>query len=313
MVRWIFSFMVLISPLVLSGDNLYSSSPGRTSASQRRIIFRIATIEEEQGKRNLVSLATVEGAPGTDFDIDLQGSQFKMKAYFLTDLVSPDALKVRARLNTRRLYGYSERSLPLFEEDDQRQTLEMNFDEAIVLLPFGRDGGDHRLKIEITPSWSEEASELQSGKLRPPTIKIPRPGPGDIVSVHASKTPHQFNVEASLLEDGREVARGVSNCLIEESQDVLLQPTGGTSTALNSLVVNLTFSNYVRSRPTDEVELDFDLYRVGLQRREPIALKWAGIASLGSPVTYSLSGTSFGAGKNYQLVFKVSLAEGEKN
>ena len=67
MVRWIFSFMVLISPLVLSGDNLYSSPPGQSSASQRRIIFRIATIEEDQGRRNLVSLAIVEGAPGNDF------------------------------------------------------------------------------------------------------------------------------------------------------------------------------------------------------------------------------------------------------
>jgi hypothetical protein len=305
--------MVLISPLVLSGDNLYSSPPGQTLASQRRIIFRIATIEEDQGKRNLVSLAIVEGAPGTDFDIDLQGSQFKMKAYFLTDLVSPDALKIRVRLNTRRLYGYSERSLPLFEEDDQRQTLAMNFDEAIALLPFGRDGGDPRMKIEITPSWSEEMAELPAGDLRPPTIKIPRPGPGDIISVHASKKPHQFSVEASLLEDGRQVARGVSNCLIEEPQEILLLPTGATSAVLNSLVVDLTLSDYVRSRPTDEVELDFNLYRAGLQGREPIALKWAGIASLGSPVTYSLDQTSFGAGKNYQLVFKVSLAESEKN
>ena len=78
-------------------------------------------------------------------------------------------------------------------------------------------------------------------------------------------------------------------------------------------MVNLTLSDYVRSRPTDEVELHFDLYRAGLQSREPIALKWAGIANLGSPVTYSLDQTSFGAGKNYQLVFKVSLAESEKN
>ncbi|HKR58182.1 MAG TPA: hypothetical protein VJS64_00510 [Pyrinomonadaceae bacterium] len=313
MVRWIFSFMALISPLVLSGDNLYRSTSDRTSASQRRITFHIATIEEVQGKRNLVSLATVEGAPGTDFDINLQGSQFKMKAYFLTDLVSPNALKIRARLNTRRLYGYSERSLPLFEEDDQRQTFEMNFDEAIVLLPFGRNGGEHELKIEITPSWSEEKEELPSGNSRPPTIKIPRPAPGDIVSIHASKTPHQFNVEASLLEDGREIARGVSSCLIEESRDILLLPTSGTSTTLNSLVVTLTLSNYVRSRPTDEVELDFDLYRADPQNREQIALKWAGIAGLGSPVTYSLNGTSFGASKNYQLVFKVSLAEGGKH
>jgi len=314
MFRKVFYYVALMIPLLLSGDNTYSSRLSQSTSSQRRIAFRIATIEENKGERRVISLTTVEGAPGTDFDINLQGGRFQMNAHFLTDLIAQDTLKIRTRLDTRRLYGYSERSLPLFEEDNQRETLDMSFDEAIVLFPFGSNGGDDRLKIEITPNWSDEVSLTPAGEQRPLSINIQQPSSGGAVSVHASKTPHRFNVEASLLKDGHEVARGASDCLIEEQRELFLQPTGEASELIENFVVNFSLSSYVKTDPTDEIQIDFDLYRASRQNaREAIASKWSGIASLGSQFTYDLGNTPFGSGKNYQLRFKVNLAAGEKN
>src|ERR1051326_2301476 len=246
MFRKVFYCVGLMIPLLLSGDNTYSSRLSHSTSSQRRIAFRIATIEENQGARRVISLTTVEGAPGTDFDINLQGGRFQMNAHFLTDLIARDTLKMRARLDTRRLYGYSERNLPLFEEDNQRETLDLSFDEAIVLFPFGSNGGDDRLKIEITPNWSDEMSLTLAGELRPPAINIQQPGPGGAVSVHASKTPHRFNVEASLLRDGHEVARGAADSLIEEQQELVLRPTGEASEPVENFAVNFSLSNYLK-------------------------------------------------------------------
>lgn len=311
MIKKIFVLLALLLVLGVSGDNLSSSRPSAQGLSARRILFRIATIEESKATRNRLSLALVEGPPGTDFDIRLTGSQFTMKAHFLTDLVGPETLKVRARLNTRRLYGYSERNLPLFEEDQQSQTLDMNFDEAVVLFPFGRGSGDQRLKVEITPSWSDAPIEVQ-GRTQPLTIKIPEVGPEGVVSVHASKTPHRFNVQATLLEDGHEIASGTSEFLIEELQTLRVKPAAGPGAAIADFDLNLTLRNYIGSSAADQIALDFDLRRSSKPVADSMITKGGGIANLNSPLTYNLSESSFGTRKNYQLLIKVSLAEGEK-
>ena len=319
--------------LMLSDDG--SGNPGRAARpgfpspkrvktflsapdNPERIQFHIATIEESGDERNVVSEATIEGPEGTDFNINLQGERFRMRAGFLTDLAGPDVLKIRARLDTRRLYGYSERRLPLYEEDEQSQNLQLGFDEAIVLLPFGRDGGDDRLKIEITPSVSEQAAHLPSGKARPLEIKILKESPGGAISIEASKIPHHFAVEATLVEDGREVAEGKANYLLEEGQEMQLRPTGEASEEIlkHPLAINLTIDNYTRSRPADQVALSFDISELDRQQGSPmptvIASKWAGIGSLGSELTYDLSQSYLKAtGKKYELRFKVSLADGE--
>src|SRR3712207_4226887 len=155
------------------------------SGEAARVRFRVTTVEERGEERSVISEASVEGPPGTDFNIDLNGGLYRMRARFLTDLVGRDRLKVRARLDTRRLYGYSERHLPLYEEDAQRQTLELGFDEAVVLLPFGRGGGDHRLKIEIVPQLSERTALLPSGAPRPIEIDLLKPSPGGLINVEA--------------------------------------------------------------------------------------------------------------------------------
>src|SRR2546430_15365673 len=92
MFRKVFYYVALTFPLLLSGDSLYSSPKSQSAGSPRRIVFRIATIEENKGARKVISLATVEGAPGTDFDLNLQGGRFQMTTHFLTDLIASDTL-----------------------------------------------------------------------------------------------------------------------------------------------------------------------------------------------------------------------------
>jgi hypothetical protein len=303
----------------MSGGRLLSaeSSSGETRLPER-LGFRITAVEESAGERNVISDATVEGPPGTDFNVSLQTERFKMSARFLTDLMTPDSLKVRAKLDTRRFYGYSQQNLPLYEEDRQSQTLDLGFDESVVLLPFGRGGGDSRLKIEIIPMVIEQSARLPSGKERPPEINILKSNPGGVIGVEAWKIPHRFAVEATLLEDGREVARGTADSLIEETQGLILRPTAQASpeVASNPLTVNLTINQYTRSRPLDLATIGFDVYRADAQSAslEAICLKWAGISGLGSNLTYDLSEVYLkGSGKKYELRFKINLAQGEQD
>ena len=305
-----------ILPLMISGDGIYSSSASQGQPATQRIQFRIATIEEIRGARNTVSVSTVEGPPGTDFSVNLESARFKMNAHFLTDLMEPGIVKVRATLDTRRLYGYSERNLPLFESDTQRENLQLGMDERIVLLPFGRQGSGDNLQIEITPTVSALTTRLPNGTLRPLEIKIAQQSPGGFINVQASRKPHRFSVEASLIEDGREIARGSSDYLIEETQVLTLHQLdpAASGTSWRSMSLSLALSNYTRSRPADEIQLNFDLYRDGQAtgKREVILSKWAGVTRLGSSVGYDLSNTSLaGAGKRYELRFKIGLAPGE--
>jgi len=314
----IISFLFLLPLLCASDSAFYPSGKGLAAASDEpRVQFHIVAIEEKGTERRTLSETTVEGPAGTDFNVELQDGRFSLVARFLTDLLSPEALKVRARLNTRRLYGRSEKELPLYEEDTQNETLQLGFDEKIILLPFGR-GGDERLLIEITPTLSEKSARLASGGLRPLEIEIGRQSPGGAISVKASKTPHRFVVEAVLLEDGREVARAEAPYLIEEARELLLQPVGDASPAVlqHPLAINLTLSEYSMTRTADQISLGFDLYRRDAQHesvRAAIAQKWAGIAELGRDLTYELSNSFPNAqGKKYELRFKVKLAAEEK-
>jgi hypothetical protein len=314
----IVSFLLLL-PLLLASDSAFDSARTSMAAAsgERRVRFQIVAIEEKGTERRTLSETTVEGPAGTDFNVELEDGRFSLVARFLTDFLSPEALKVRARLNTRRLYGRSERELPLYEEDTQNETLQLGFDEKIILLPFGR-GGDNRLLIEITPTLSEKSARLASGETRPLEIEIGPQSPGGAISVEASKTPHRFVVEAALLEDGREVARGASPYLIEEASELVLQPVGDASPAVlrHPLMVNLTLGEYRMSRTADQISLGFDLYQRDAQdenARAPVARKWAGIAELGQNLTYDLSRSYPNAqGKKYELRFKVKLAPEEQ-
>ena len=292
------------------------ASSGASLEIPRRIRFQIATVEEKAGARNIISEALVEGPPGTDFSVNLQDNQFKMNARFLTDLTGTERLKVRARLNTRRLYGRSERDLPLYEEETQSPSLDLGFDEGIVLLPFGRNGGD-KLKIEITPAVSDQPVYLASGALAPLAIKILKQSPGGAISIQASKIPHNFEVEAALLEDDREVARGAANFLIEEAQELMLKPDGNARAEVvnHPMAINLTIDEYARTRPADIVGISFGLSLINKQNpdhRESIASNWAGAATLGGEMVYDLSDYYLEtSGKRYKLRIRIKPAKGE--
>jgi hypothetical protein len=310
--------MILLALVsTLKGDVRSLSAATDATALPERIQFRITTIEEEGSKRSVISDSTVEGPSGTDFDINLQGERFRMSAQFLTDLVARDSLKIRATLDTRRLYGCSDKNLPLYEEDEQNQTLDLSFDEMVVLLPFGQGGGENSLKIEITPMISQQAARLPSGKARPLEINILRPSPGGVIGIQAAKIPHRFSVEATLLEDGREVARGNKDLLLKDPGEVILRPTdqAGAEIINNPLAVNLAINDYKRSRPADLATIGFDLDMADQTgtRRETIGRKWAGVGELGSNLVYDLSKIYLKeSGKKYELRFRINLAQGEQ-
>ncbi|MBD0372598.1 MAG: hypothetical protein ICV60_17270 [Pyrinomonadaceae bacterium] len=309
--------LALALPVLMMSDGgqALRARSANSSDAEQRIRFRITTVEERGNERSILSETSIEGPPGTDFDLHLQHAGFKMKAHFLTDLVGRDTLRVRATLDTRRLYGYSEQKLPLYEEDTQDTALEVGFDESVVLMPFGRTGGGDVLKIEIAPMRSERPARLASGKRRPLEIEITKPAPGGFISVEAFKQPHRFTVEAALFEDGREIARGASNNLLEEAQEFTLQPNAqaGEEVQKNPLTVNLSVAQFIRSRPTDQAAISFDIYRAGEGERQTIASKWSGIMELGSVLSYDLKSYQPVAGRKYEIRFRVRLAPNESS
>jgi hypothetical protein len=302
--------LTLILLLMNSASSLSTKSPADQA---RRIRFQIATIEEKNNQRNVISYAFVEGPAGTDFDIDLNGERFKMKAEFLTDLQEDRTLKLRAKLQTRRLYGYSERNLPLYEEDEQNQTLQFGFDEDVILLPFGRNGGDEKLKIEITPVMTDEPVYDDSGKMRSLEITMPKVSPGGIVSIQAHKVPHNFDVTVVLLEDGKEIQQSAAKLLLQEKQELLLQPVSQGSVAGKPLAVNFSVEDCLQSGTDKKVVINFDIHQLEEEgKRETIGLNWSGVIQIGNDVDYNLSEFYLPkSGKKYELRFNIKIAKGE--
>src|ERR1044072_4486318 len=243
---------LIVLTLILLLMNVGTRRPAKSHpwpAALKRVRFQIVTVEEKLAQRNVISSALIEGPPGTDFDIELNGERFKMSAKFLTDIEADNRLKIRAQLQTRRLYGYSARHLPLYEEDQQSQTLHLGFDEDVILLPFGRSGGDDKLKIEITPVWTDEPVYLASGKLRPLEIKIPVVSPDGLINIQARKVPHQFDVDIALLEEGRVVAGSTAKLLLKEKKEVVLHPTeqAASDVITNPIAVNLSVDDLIQA------------------------------------------------------------------
>ncbi len=237
-----------------------------------------------------------------------------LDARFLTDLMVDQALKVRARLNTKRHYGSSERALPLYEEDTQRHTLRVGFDEALVLLPFGRNDGGDQLQIEITPTL---ITQTASAKPQPLKIDIIKPGLNGVIDVRARSIPHHFKAAATLLENGQEVASGTADLMLEEPTELMLEPTDRISseTAAHPLIVSLTLDNYSRDRPTDAFTVRFDLQRANRQpgdKRERVASNWAGAGNFGESLTYDLTPHYLpSSGNKYALKLTLQLVEGQ--
>lgn len=284
---------------------------------QKRVRFQITTIAEnaKNGERKILARTTVEGLPGTDFNINLQTENYKMQARFLSDLTAESQLKLRAALNTRRFYGYSPANLPLYEEDAQKQTLQIKFGETVVLLPFGRNAGAaETLKIEITPAllFVSENNE-DSQKLK---INFDKQIPGGEIAIEASKVPHRFQTEAVLLADGKPFARGAADCLLEEEKEIILQPIAGADSGSQQFAAKVTINKFTRNRAADLVGINFDFYRAAneesKEQNQTIISNGAGVGVLGRDLIYPLKDTNLPIGKNYELKFVIRFAENER-
>jgi hypothetical protein len=292
-----------------AGDRLHADSMSEPKAP-RRIAFSVSAIEQRGTSRNVLSEAVIEGPEGTDFNVKLTSGRFRMKASFLTDMIDNNLLRVRADLETRRFYGYSQSQLPLYEEDQQNQSFTLGFDEQMVVLPFGQKDGDDQLRIEITP-----APGLEPEKGRKLDISILKETLKGAINVEAFKRPHRFDVDAALLEDGRQIGHASSPALLAENRQLMIaDPNSPNSSGRGALAVSLAVDGYIRNRSEDEASISFDVNLVDEEHRirEAIAKNYAGICTLGRPVTYDLTANYHGTpGHKYELRLTVNLAPGE--
>jgi len=262
--------------------------------------FQIVTVAEKAGEKKVLARSTIDGLPGTDFNINLQTDNFKMEARFINDLLSDEKLRTRAKLQTRRFYGTSPHNLPLYEEDMQQQTLDLSFSQKIILVPFGRNGGEETLKIEITPILF--TSDV--GDKEPIKITFDKELASKEIFIGASKIPHNFEVEANVYEDGKLLARGVETCLIEEEKEITLKSLDGSESFKTSITVN----KFERNRPRDLVGIRFSLFR----GPTTILAKSAGMSLLEDELAYLLDNPQFPKGKKYELKLKIRLSDKEK-
>src|SRR5262249_49379941 len=127
--------------------------------------------------------------------------------------------------------------------------------------------------------------------------------------------PHRFDVDARLLEDGREIAQAKAPVLLSESGELILEdPSSSTTNARGALAVSLAVDGYIRNRLADEASISFDVNLLDEEHRarEAIAKNFAGVSTLGRPVTYDLTANYHGAaGHKYELRLTIKLAAGE--
>ncbi len=244
-------------------------------ADRNGIAFDITAATETAEGRTPVADAVIAGPSGTDFDIALDAGRFRMSAQFLTEL-NPGGrdLRVVAVLDTKRLYGTSERGLPLYEEDHQNHSFRLGFDEQLVLLPFGGRDREERLVIDIVPRRVHLTSEnlqihfnQQSGNIR----------------INASRRQHRFATEAEVIRGGKVVARGSARSFLGDSATIRLAALDPAARFQNlDLVLTIQSSE---PRPPDEVvQISFDL----LRRGSPLLQGWAGAGTLGGDLVYDL-------------------------
>jgi len=282
-----------------------------------RIDFLVSTVETSGNETGVISQVRVDGPPGTDFTIRFDSGRFEMNARFRTERTGDDALKIRSHLETRRFYGMSERNLALYEEDVQRSAIDLRFGDVLLLYPFGGEDEADNLKVEIVPGLSERSPVLPAGGSRPLEIDVVQSAPGGVVTVWAEKIPHWFEVTASVLSNGVELARGHGRMFIEERGRVVIEPRERPplqASAPDRLLLDLSVDRLERSRPSEHVAISFDIVeetdgRVG---GPAVAANWAGGLSLGSSLIYELPTGLFEPGAKTQIEIGVHLAGSDR-
>ncbi len=294
---------------LLISKHSFSFSQNNLPTIVKRIQFKVATIEETSLQRHLLAESIIEGPMGTDFEINLKDKKFNMDAYFLTDLQANEQLTIQAKLNTKRYFGQSEKNLPLYEEDEQKHNLTVNLDEAILLLPFGNNTNDEKLKIEITPSFITR--NILDGKELPLTIDIVKPDLNGKINVKAYKIPHRFNLVAKLLADGKEIAKGAAECFFKQPKEIQLDfySTVSQETSIYPLVLSLNVNKFERC-PTNSFELGFDIFRLNKNQKESIIENGAGAGNFGEDLNYDLTNLYLPtSNKKYELKISLTVSE----
>jgi hypothetical protein len=290
--------------LLLTGVPL---APADLDPRLERISFLITAVEEGAGTRTVLSEALVDGPKGTDFTIHLKTELFRMEARFLTDLLDNGNLRIRSRLHTKRLYGYSKRNLPLYEEDNQAPEIELALDEALALLPFGQGGGTETLSIEIVPSRSLRSTKTEDGGLRPLEIEFLKNDPAGVISIEARRVPHRYVVDTQVVDGDVPVFAATSPALLEEDEALLLRPTSGDA---GEYELRLRIREFHPGTPSGLVSFEFDVDRRHPLGIHPAARNWAGKARLNDGFEYDLKDET---GRPLKLRMMIRLAGGESD
>lgn len=272
-----------------------------------RIRFYVSVVTEKgsngnsNGKtREVLSTTTIDGPAGTDFSINLNTEGYTMKSKFLTELIAENELYMQVDLETRRLFGQSPNGLPLYEEDKQKQRLWMDFKEAVVLLPYGSNSKGRTLKIEITPElYGVNKNDQDSDRLK---IDFQKKLASGEISIQARKVPHRYDVEAEFLLDGKIVARGNVEALLEDTKEISIDTFGDVTAELKGKKLKAKFSvdDFIRGRPKDLVSISFDL-----SDQNGRITNGKGMGVLGGNLTYQLDDDL----ENYEIRFRVTEKE----
>jgi len=291
MKRFLMIVLVLLIGFFETGQRV------NAAGESERIKFNVTVLTEDT-TREILSETIIDGPPGTDFNINLNTKGFDMRSRFLTDLVEGDELLVRVDLETRRLFGQSPNALPLYEEDKQKQSWRMGLDEAVVLLPYGKNGGGATLKIEIRPErYRVSDHDMESGNLK---IEFPKTLESGEISIEAKKVPHDYLIDAELLFNGKAVAKGNAASLLEEHAEIALAAGESAPEAIlgRKYKASIAVDGYIRDQPLDLVSVSF-----GLSDEAGETIKSGkGINGLGHEFRYSLDDE---LGEGFELVFRV--------
>ncbi len=261
--------------LLVTGSAGGSGAP----AVPRQARFEIRTVTTTNGERAIVSSATVAGPSALSIRVSSVAGPFRMTARFVS---RPDggALRVAARVETRREVGRSANGLPLVEEGSASQTAMLAVDggQTLAIFPFGRDDAEE-LSIEIVP---RPAGPAAGGG---PRIDIASPGPDGWIRIEAEAVPSGFIVDAEIVSGGRTVAAGSGVAFPDER---LLLPLGGESAA--ELAITIDRSGPACAGATSGFVIDLRSDRLVAPIRG-----WAGVAPSGGWTEYPLDGWPGGA------------------
>ncbi|HUF03140.1 MAG TPA: hypothetical protein VMM38_03105 [Aridibacter sp.] len=260
---------------------------------RNRISFDVR-VSAEDGSSEPLSETVIEGPEGTDFRIDLTTDGFEMRSEFLTDPLGDSELLVRAKIETKRAFGLSPNGLPLFEIDRQEKELVVSFDESVVLLPFGLNGGGKTLRIEIDPRRQSAPTEADAKKL---AISFNRILSSGEIAINARKIPHNYEVEAAVLKNGERLLAGNAKALFRQAAVVQLARVEGASPT-QGLALGIEVEDLLRGRPSDQVSVSFELKSSG----QRLITSGRGIGEVGSELRYPLDDS---LGEGFELVFRI--------